>query len=573
MLTNLFGEIETYGLTIEQAARTASVSTATIRNWIKTGYLVQLSKGSIELASFDNFMSNIAGTEKLNTRANKTKKDEHDHQELSTKINSIVQKFSGENIGTAYENSLSDSYRNKEGIYYTPTWVVRDMLKNIKVSRELTFLDPCCGSGNFLIEAIKAGIAPENVYGFDIDENAVFMAKERVKQEFGIENPHIRVGDFLQEAHKLSSKNQAFDLIFTNPPWGKKIDKEEKERFASIYGCGNSLDTTSLFMGASLSLLKPNGFLGFLVQEAFFNITTFEGIRNKSATKKIVRFVDYGKAFNGLVTKAQAIVLENTEPNLDDKIECCLDNHSFTRDLKSFKNNPKLIFNFWTDENEAQVIDRLYSETHITLQGKAKWALGIVTGNNERFCRNTQEEGYIPIYKGSDITKTGLKKPKTFILNDFSNFQQVAPLEMYQAKEKLIYKFISSDLCFYCDTHQRYILNSANLLIPLNIGITGKQLGDLLNSEIMNWLFKKLFSTHKVLRGDLEMLPIHTGYFSVHQEFSELNYLNYLRITKENGTFRIKDFHIKQDNVKLLTPYELHGDNLEQAIREAAGRK
>ena len=302
--------------------------------------------------------------------------------------------------------------------------------------------------------------------------------------------------------------------------------------FASFYGCGNSLDTTSLFMGASLSLLKSNGILGFLIQEAFFNITTFEDIRKKCMNKKILRFVDYGKAFKGLVTKAQAIIIEHTEPHSNDNIECGLDNINFTRSLKSFKSNPKAIFNFWTNEEEAEVIERLYSVKHITLQGKAKWALGIVTGNNERFCSDTQKEGYLPIYKGSDITKTGLKEPNTFISNDFSNFQQVAPLEMYHAKEKLIYKFISSDLCFYYDTHPRYILNSANLLIPFNLGISGEQLTILLNSEIMNWLFKKLFSTHKVLRGDLELLPIHTDYFSNNQDFSETNYLNYLQITK-----------------------------------------
>ncbi len=65
---------------------------------------------------------------------------------------------------------------------------------------------------------------------------------------------------------------------------------------------------------------------------------------------------------------------------------------------------------------------------------------------------------------------------------------------MYQAKEKLIYKFISSDLCFFCDTQQRYILNSANLLIPMNMGITAEQLTNLLNSEIINWLFKKCYA-------------------------------------------------------------------------------
>ncbi len=542
MQTNIFGEVELSGLTIDEAAKTANVSTATIRNWIKTGYLSQSGKGLVSQESLENFMSNIAGKEKLNSRANKSLKDDHDHKEVSEKINELVAKHRGESIGIEYENSLSDSYRNKEGIYYTPSWVAKDMFRGIQIRQDSTFLDPCCGSGNFIIEAIKQGVAPENVYGFDVDENAVFITKQRIKDEFGLETDNVRVGDFLREAHKLSRANVSFDLIFTNPPWGKKIEKSEKESYSAIYRCGNSIDTTSLFFGASLSVLKPNGFLGFLIQEAFFNITTFEDIRRRVIAKNILRFVDYGKAFKGLVTKAQAIVVENRDAVSNDNIECCVDEISFKRSLQSFAGNPKLIFNFWTNENEAQVINQLYSVKHTTLKDKANWALGIVTGNNDRFCSDEPRDGYIPIYKGADITKTGLKEPSTYILNDFSNFQQVAPLEMYQAKEKLIYKFISSDLCFYCDKEQKYILNSANLLIPLTVGITAVQLTNLLNSEIINWLFKKLFATHKVLRGDLELLPIHSDYFSKHQEFTETDYLSYLQITKTaNGTYRTKD--------------------------------
>lgn len=542
MKKNIFGEVELQGLTIDQAAKTANVSSATIRNWIKTGYLIQIGKGLVSQESLESFMSNVAGKEKLNSRANKLLKDEHDHKEVTDKIDLLVASHRGENIGIEYENSLSDSYRNKEGIYYTPSWIINDMFRDIQINRHSTFLDPCCGSGNFIIEAIKQGITPENVYGFDVDENAVFITKKRIKDEFGFEADNVRVGDFLQEAHKLCRANVSFDLIFTNPPWGKKIDKKEKENYATIYRCGNSLDTTSLFFGASLSILKPTGFLGFLIQEAFFNITTFEDIRRKVISKKIRRFIDYGKAFKGLVTKAQAIIIENKEADSKDSIECCFGEVSFKRSLKSFAGNPKLIFNFWTNEAEAQVINHLYAVKHVTLKDKANWALGIVTGNNDRFCSDKSMDGYIPIYKGADITKTGLKEPSTFIVNDFSNFQQVAPLEMYQAREKLIYKFISSDLCFYCDKQQKYILNSANLLIPVNVGITAEQLTNLLNSEIINWIFKKLFSTHKILRSDLELLPIHLDYYSNNQEFTETDYLNYLQVTKtDNGTYRVKN--------------------------------
>ncbi len=546
MQSNLFGEIETQGFTIEQASKNANVSTATIRNWIKTGYLEMSSKGIITQESLDNFMLNIAGKEKLNARANKSLKESPltIHSPFGGLggfkggINTLIKNFSGENIGVEYENSLSNAHRNKEGIYYTPSWVVKDMFKNIKIQSDFKFLDPCCGSGNFIIEAIKSGVAPENVYGFDVDENAVFITKERILQEFGFETPNIKVGNFLEKIFELNQEKSFFDLIFTNPPWGKKIQKEEKEKISSFFGCGNSLDTTALFMGASLTLLKKNGILGFLVQEAFFNITTFEDIRKKIIAKKILRFIDYDKAFKGLLTKAQAIIIENTEANADDIIECFAENKKFDRKLSSFTKNPKLIFNFWTNENETQVIEKLYTTKHITLKDKAKWALGIVTGNNEKFCSNIKKENYIPIYKGSDITKKGLKEATNFILNDFSNFQQIAPLKMYEAKEKLMYKFISSDLCFFYDNQQRYILNSANLLIPLNIGITNEQLTALLNSEIINWLFRKLFATHKVLRSDLELLPIHTDYFLHYSDFSETDYLNYLQIKKnQNGTF------------------------------------
>lgn len=541
MQSSIFHELNFSDMSIDEAARVANVSTATIRNWIKTGYLDKQGKGLISRNSLQKFMTEVAGKQKLNSRANKLLKDRHDHKDVTEKINLLLERHEGEEIGFEYEKSLSDSYRNKEGIYYTPSWVIKDMYKYVKFSPELKFLDPCCGSGNFIIEAIKNGVDPQNVYGFDVDPNAVLITKKRIKDEFGFEAVNIKVGDFLGSAQPLRNENLMFDLIFTNPPWGKKIEKSEKEKYSKIYGCGNSLDTTSLFLGASLSVLNPNGVMGFLIQEAFFNITTFEDVRKNVIIKKILRMVDYGKTFKGILTKAQAIIIQNTKGELNHCVECCIENKTFKRTMNSFLVNPKHIFNFWANESEAEVISQLYTKNYTTLKGKANWALGVVTGNNEKFCTRVQKEGYLPIYKGSDITKTGLKEPTTFIPNDFSAFQQVAPLEMYLANEKLIYKFISSDLCFYYDTHKRYILNSANLLIPCNLEISANQLTKLLNSQIMNWLFNKLFSTHKVLRGDLELLPLHIDYYNEYSEFTEKQYLDYLQIKKiEDGTYRIK---------------------------------
>ena len=119
----------------------------------------------------------------------------------------------------------------------------------------------------------------------------------------------------------------------------------------------------------------------------------------------------------------------------------------------------------------------------------------------------------------------------------------MAPRELYQAPEKLIYRFISSRLVFHYDTSQSYFLNSVNMLVTEpEFPITGQQLCQILNSRVMNWLFQSIFETHKVLRADIGALPIHTRYFSLYDEFNEDRYLNFLGIEETDaGGYRIKE--------------------------------
>ncbi|MDR1792547.1 MAG: N-6 DNA methylase, partial [Bacteroidales bacterium] len=539
MQVNIFGEIETQAITVENAAKTAGVSEATIRNWIKTGYLDSPIKGYITSLSLSKFITQIIGKEKLNARANKLKKNNHNHIELSEFIEKqLITEKMNENLWQDYENSLSESFRNKEGIYYTPENIVIDMMKSIENVSDKIFLDPCCGGGNFIIQALKMGFKPENVFGFDTDKNAVEIAKKRIFEHCGCKNENIICEDFLKTAQKLNNK---YDYIFTNPPWGKKLQKNIKDGFSVIYNTGKSNDTSSLFFFACLSLLAKGGKLGFLLPEAFFNISTFEDARKRALELNVERLIDYGKPFKGLLTRAQAIILKN-ETATDGSCHCGFDPQSpdkvHIRNQVSFSKLPKKIFNFWAKQDAEQVIEHVYSLPHITLENNARWALGIVTGNNEKICQKLKKEGVTPIFRGQDITANGLKEPTLFIDEiDLKKCQQVAPIEFYKAKEKLIYRFIFNKLVFYCDKEQNFILNSANLLI-LNekIQISGQQLVDLLNSDFMNFIFQNIFHTHKILRGDLECLPIHAEYFAENKNFDENKYLDYLKIKKENGT-------------------------------------
>lgn len=539
---NLYTDLDVPSITIEDAARRAGVSTATIRNWIKTKYLSKVGKGSVSLESLEKFEGEVSGIEKLTHRANKSSKDEHNHEALAAEIISSISDPSSslEMLGSRYEEKLSDSYRNREGIYYTPENVISDLFsKPDENVSELTFCDPCCGSGNFIIQAIKNGFKPENIYGYDVDPVAVKITKARIHEKTGHKSNNIQVANFLDIATENDRKK--YDYIFTNPPWGKKLTKEIRSSKGAELGAGKSIDTCSIFFFACLASLKIDGTLGLLLPDSFFNIAVFEDARKEAVRLKIERLIDYGKAFKGLVTKAQGIVLKNTVEKSSYEIQCQIGGLCFNRKISSFIKNPKTILNLYCSKEDAEVLEYLYSQKHITLKGAGKWGLGIVTGNNKKHIQENPSDGLAPVYKGADITTKGLRPPSNYISTDFSSFQQVAPMDIYEAKQKLVYKFISSDLCFFYDDKQRFFLNSANILVPDNdFQVSPQVLAEYLSSNLINWIYTKTFNTHKTLRGDLESLPIYVDIIGEVEKFDEENLLNKLGVKKDNGTYRLK---------------------------------
>lgn len=541
---DFFGQDHKSALTIQVAAGSLLVSEASIRNWIKTGYLEQAGKNTITLESFNQFKCHVIGKEKLTKMANKSEKFGHDHLKLVQTFSRLVGDMTetGDSISQQYEASLSESYKNKEGIFYTPLEVARKLFEQLPGDcSNLTFCDPCCGTGNFLIAALERGFRPSNIYGFDIDETAIEIARRRLMDLDIGEEISLKSGDFLQEA--ISGKIEAFDVVFTNPPWGKKIPKNERDYLARALGSGESKDTSAIFFSACLMILKQSGYLGMLFQEAFFNVATFESARVKALDLQVKALIDFGKPFEGLVTKARAIVIRNLPA--DDSMTII---HSEKRPStllaqNSFRTNPKSIISFNQSPSDANVIQHLLSIEHRTLKGNASYGLGIVTGNNTKYCLPEMCNDHIAVYRGADITRTGLKPASAFIPKDLSVYQQVAPLELYKANEKLIYKFISSELVFFHDTEQRFMLNSANMLVVnKDFPINHQQICFLLNTRLMSWLFLKMFETHKVLRSDIEALPIYVNYFRGREDYSESSLLDFLSLKEvSHGAFGIKN--------------------------------
>ena len=112
------------------------------------------------------------------------------------------------------------------------------------------------------------------------------------------------------------------------------------------------------------------------------------------------------------------------------------------------------------------------------------------------------------ILKGADICKYHIKPTDNYIVFKPESFQQIAPTEMYRAPEKLLYRFISSQLVFAYDNKQTLSLNSCNIVIPKLNGIDIKYVLAILNSRVAQFIFKMEYNSVKVLRSHIEGIPI-----------------------------------------------------------------
>lgn len=518
-------------ISYDMAAKTLSVSKASILNWVKSGELTCLRRGYVSSASLIHFQDQIAGKTRLIARANKLYQ--------TTKQRPVKTSEPSD----SYEAKLGNTQQNKEGVYYTPPSVIDSILSKIDEDvSNLTFFDPCCGTGNFLLGALRRGFKPENIYGQDCDADALAIAKSRLETKTQSAFNTLTCADFLNPpspdpAHIPQKK---FDIIATNPPWGKKYTRQEKLDFAKSFGLSTPIGSSALFSFQAFAQLKDNGVLALLLPEACFKIAAFIPLRDQFLKVDIVALENHGRAFPSLITFAHSIVCRKTERPLRTSISCTSKNRTYTRTKASFARLPKSIFNFETPPKDMEIIEHIFGKPHITLKDSARWGLGIVTGRNKALCRDAPLVDDVAIFTGSDISKTGLKSPSRFLNPDLSRYRQTAPETLYRAPEKLIYKFISTRLVFFKDTEQRLILNSANMLI-LNTAfpLSHSQLCFLLNSDVMNFIFQKIFGTRKVLRSDLETLPIFHLFFEKHAQLSEAALLEYLGLEFTDDSYQI----------------------------------
>ncbi|HOP63792.1 MAG TPA: N-6 DNA methylase [Spirochaetota bacterium] len=419
----------------------------------------------------------------------------------------------GNIAGIIYQSILVEGEKSKLGSYYTPDWIVNRIAERM-CGGDMIFLDPCCGTGQFILSFADISGSPENIYGIDIDPVAVNVARINLMIRFGDIDfePKIFCNDSLMNYNEsllfdsIDSLPE-FDVIATNPPWGSHYRREELSMLRYLYPEISSGESFSCFLVKSMRMLKKGGRLSFLLPESVLNVKMHHDIRNYILDNAMITRIEKEKRIFRNVFSS-AVIIDIIKGSGDGSVEIVNNDRSYHVSQTRFMNSCNNIFDINITPEDERLISRVFSRPHVTLRDRAKWALGIVTGNNREHIKSECGEGAEPVIKGKDIHPFRISEGGSYVRFEPAKFQQTAAEHFYRHKNKLVYRYISNRLIFACDRDGRVTLNSANILIPEIEGYTPGIIAGLFNSELYQFIFQKKFSSVKVLRSHIEELPV-----------------------------------------------------------------
>ena len=440
-------------------------------------------------------------------------------------------------LGHIFEQSLNDleeitanihgdsfdktkSQRKKDGIFYTPEFITkfivsktlgeickpkREILENLPLPKNkdkltkndkinknkfyeykdfllnLKILDPACGSGAFLNEAmnflinehkfcddlrnqiygyelglydVETAVLEKNLYGVDINQTATEIAKLSLwLRSAQVGRKLTNLSNNIKTANSLLDfpfKDIKFNAVIGNPPYVRQERiKEQKPFLEKIYEIYNgTADLYVYFYELGIKNLKESGYLGFICSNKFFRAKYGENLREfllkNTSFKNIVDFNEI-KIFedatvDSAITVFKKEINQNNEfkfsTNLDEKpnsiLQSSLDKTTFT-----FLNN-----------TEISIKSKLEKKGTPLKNWDIQIYRGVLTGLNEAFiidtktrdellnsCQNLDEKEKTsnlikPILRGRDIKRYSYEWANLWLINTHNGYDEFSFIDI-----------------------------------------------------------------------------------------------------------------------------------------------
>lgn len=377
----------------------------------------------------------------------------------------------------------SSETRKALGAYYTPPGLVERALASLPRPRGLV-ADLACGDGAWLAAA-AARWPGLPLYGVDIDPGAAGAARERLGPAARIE-----VGDGL-------AARGPFDCVVGNPPWGA----------GRVGNVRRGVESLSAFVDAALASLAAGGRLCLLVPAAWLEVAAHAAARRRLCDAAALERLEHlGEVFAGVHAPA-ALLVARREPDPAARAAQRVTTPRGEVAQAELMADAACVLNARLGPDERALVGKLEAERE-RLAGRVRFILGVVTGNNRgALAGDVAAGGGEPIVSGTDVAPMRIAPPRRRLVLPLDRVQQAAPRAAY-ARDKVVYRFVSSHPVAAVDRDGRLTLNSANALAVDDPALDLDFVAAWLNSSTVTWLHRARHAMPRVLRSHLERLPL-----------------------------------------------------------------
>ena len=214
-------------------------------------------------------------------------------------------------LAKAFQTFRTSALKSGEGQYLTPLRVIRPAIAALEINSSDKVIDPACGTGGLLIEALRQVAARDfpkedeawnlikwandNLYGVDKDDIGVKLTRAMmVAMRDG--STHVLLGDsvranewptkFTRLRDELGANSapfvvEQFTVVVTNPPFGEDLKVKAADCKAAGYTIANhaSMKGTGKFVDLEIGLvylelahrlLRVGGRIGIVLPETYF---------------------------------------------------------------------------------------------------------------------------------------------------------------------------------------------------------------------------------------------------------------------------------------------------------------
>ncbi len=505
-----------------------------------------------------------------------------------------------EDFGYLYEEFISQdvAFRKAGGVYYTPQYIVDYIVENtlgIQIKGKnpseialIKIIDPSCGSGSFLLgayqyllnyhleyytkekekngfsdalnanntlkTAIKKQILVNNIFGIDIDTQAVevsklsllikcmegetaatvldtnlilkesvlpsleeniFAGNSLIASDFydgGLfptakEMRMINVFDW-ENGFSMILKNGGFDAIIGNPPYlstkrgfaeTPKINQYLKKNYTNAVG---QFDAYMLFIEKASLLCKTNAYWGFIIPKPILTNQNMQIIRNNILENgTMTNIADFGMPFKDASVEAVAICQIKQKSDIKTAVDIFkfdkenevhfLQSHTEI-DSKYFYQTAFNSFVVNINANTEDILLKIEDNSTILKHLVKTFMRGVECGKKD-VCIKTKNirNQFKKLLRGEDVKRYNVDYQNFWIEIDKNDKAKFKDNLVYECGKKILIRRVGIDLQATIDTESYWNLNTIYNIHLKND--TYEYVLGIINSKLMQYWFRRKF--------------------------------------------------------------------------------